>query len=43
MKNAAPIVAWDNDNDREFISAKTGCYVPQPVYGLADLALLCVK
>jgi peptide/nickel transport system substrate-binding protein len=43
MKSAAPIVAWDNDNDREFISAKTGCYVPQPVYGLADLALLCVK
>jgi peptide/nickel transport system substrate-binding protein len=43
MKNAAPIAAWDNDNDREFISAKTGCYINQPVYGLADLALLCVK
>jgi peptide/nickel transport system substrate-binding protein len=43
MKSAAPIVAWDNDNDREFISAKTGCYTNQPVYGLADLALLCVK
>jgi peptide/nickel transport system substrate-binding protein len=43
MKSAAPIVAWDNDNDREFISAKTGCYTSQPVYGLADLALLCVK
>jgi peptide/nickel transport system substrate-binding protein len=42
-KNAAPIGAWDNDNDREFISAGTGCYVPQPVYGLADLALLCLK
>jgi peptide/nickel transport system substrate-binding protein len=43
MKSAAPIVAWDNDNDREFISAKTGCYTSQPVYGLADLAVLCVK
>ena len=43
MKNAAPIAAWDNDNDREFISAKTGCYTNQPVYGLADLALLCLK
>lgn len=42
-KAAAPIAAWDNDNDREFISAKTGCYINQPVYGLADLALLCVK
>jgi peptide/nickel transport system substrate-binding protein len=43
MKNSAPIVAWDNDNDREFISGKTGCYTSQPVYGLADLAVLCVK
>jgi ABC-type transport system substrate-binding protein len=43
MKAAAPIVAWDNDNDREFISGKTGCYTNQPVYGLADLAVLCVK
>jgi peptide/nickel transport system substrate-binding protein len=43
MKDAAPIAAWDNDNDREFISSKTGCYVNQPVYGLADLALLCLK
>jgi len=43
MKNAAPIAAWDNDNDREFISGKTGCYTNQPVYGLADLALLCLK
>jgi peptide/nickel transport system substrate-binding protein len=43
MKNYAPIVAWDNDNDREFISGKTGCYTSQPVYGLADLAVLCVK
>jgi peptide/nickel transport system substrate-binding protein len=42
-KDAAPIAAWDNDNDREFISAKTGCYTNQPVYGLADLSLLCVK
>jgi ABC-type transport system substrate-binding protein len=43
MKTAAPIVAWDNDNDREFISGKTGCYTNQPVYGLADLAVLCLK
>jgi peptide/nickel transport system substrate-binding protein len=43
MKSAAPIVAWDNDNDREFISGKTGCYTNQPVYGLADLAVLCLK
>jgi peptide/nickel transport system substrate-binding protein len=43
MKQGAPIAAWDNDNDREFISGKTGCYTSQPVYGLADLALLCLK
>jgi peptide/nickel transport system substrate-binding protein len=43
QKSAAPIAAWDNDNDREFISAKTGCYINQPVYGLADLAVLCQK
>jgi peptide/nickel transport system substrate-binding protein len=42
-KTLAPIGAWDNDNDREFISANTGCYVPQPVYGLADLSVLCLK
>jgi hypothetical protein len=43
MKDQAPIAAWDNDNDREFISAQTGCYVFHPVYGLADLTVLCRK
>jgi peptide/nickel transport system substrate-binding protein len=43
QKTAAPIAAWDNDNDREFISGKTGCYMNQPVYGLADLGVLCLK
>jgi len=42
-KNAAPIAAWDNDNERDFISGKTGCFTYQPVYGGADLALLCRK
>jgi ABC-type oligopeptide transport system substrate-binding subunit len=43
MKAQAPIAPWDNDNDRDFISAGTGCYVFHPVYGLADLAVLCRK
>ena len=43
MKNAAPIAAWDNDNERDFISKNTGCFTYHPVYGGADLALLCRK
>jgi len=43
MKNAAPIAPWDNDNERDYISGKTGCFTYQSIYGGADLALLCRK
>jgi peptide/nickel transport system substrate-binding protein len=41
-KNAAPLAAWDNDNNRDFFSARMGCQVFQPVYSM-DLAALCIK
>jgi ABC-type transport system substrate-binding protein len=41
-KNAAPLAAWDNDNNRDFFSARMGCQLYQPVYGM-DLASLCIR
>src|SRR5262249_31967428 len=41
-KNAAPLAAWDNDNNRDFFSARMGCQLYQPVYGM-DLAGLCIR
>ena len=41
-KNAAPLAAWDVDNDRNFFSARMGCVIYQPVYTI-DLASLCIR
>ena len=40
-RDAAPLVAWVNDNDRDFFSSRIGCQVYQPIYAM-DLAALCV-
>ena len=41
-RDAAPIVAFANENRFDFFSARMGCHVYQPVYGM-DLAALCIK
>jgi peptide/nickel transport system substrate-binding protein len=41
-KNASPLAAWDNDNERDFFSARMGCQLFQPVYGM-DIAALCMR
>lgn len=38
----APLAAWDNDNERDFFSARVGCQLFQPVYGI-DIAALCAR
>jgi len=40
-RDAAPLAAWVNDNDRDFFSSRIGCQVYQPIYAM-DLAALCV-
>jgi len=40
-RDAAPLAAWVNDNDRDFFSSRIGCQVYQPIYAM-DLATLCV-
>jgi len=42
-KNYAPWAAYDNRNEREFVSAKTGGYIFQPANASADLNTLYVK
>ena len=41
-KNAAPWLVIENDTTRDFLSARIGCQVFQPVYGI-DLAALCLR
>ena len=41
-KNAAPLALFMNDNVRDFFSARVGCQVYQPIYGM-DLGALCVR
>jgi peptide/nickel transport system substrate-binding protein len=41
-RNAAPLASWDFDNNRDFFSARMGCQIYQPVYGM-DLAGLCIR
>lgn len=41
-RDAAPLAAWVNDNDRDFFSERIGCQVYSPVYTM-DLAALCVR
>jgi peptide/nickel transport system substrate-binding protein len=42
LRDAAPGVAWDNDNNRDFFAARIGCQKFQPIYGI-DLAALCLR
>ena len=41
-KNASPLAAWDVDNERDFFSARMGCELYHPVYGM-DFAALCLR
>ncbi len=41
-RDAAPLAAWVNDNDRDFFSSRIGCQGYQPIYAM-DLAALCVR
>jgi peptide/nickel transport system substrate-binding protein len=41
-KNAVPWAAELNDNNRDFFSAKVGCQLYQPIYGM-DLGALCPR
>jgi YVTN family beta-propeller protein len=41
-RNAAPVVAYANATAHDFFSARIGCQINQPVYGI-DLAALCVR
>ena len=41
-KNAAPLAAWSNSNERDFFSARMGCQLYQTVYGM-DIAALCLR
>jgi YVTN family beta-propeller protein len=41
-RNAVPIVAFGNETQREFFSARVGCQLFQPVVGM-DLGALCIK
>jgi hypothetical protein len=40
--DGAPWVAYGNPIDNDFFSARMGCKVYQPVYGI-DLTALCIK
>jgi YVTN family beta-propeller protein len=42
IARAAPVVAFANENRIDFFSARMGCQVYQPVYGM-DLAALCIR
>jgi peptide/nickel transport system substrate-binding protein len=42
MQQQAPWAAWDVDNNLDFFSARIGCSVYQPVYGMA-LNTMCIK
>ena len=42
VRNAAPWAAFANHLSRDFFSARMGCQVFQPFYGM-DLAALCIR
>jgi uncharacterized protein (DUF2164 family) len=41
-REAAPWAAFANETLVDFLSARMGCQVYQPVYGI-DLAALCIR
>jgi len=42
VRDAAPWIAYGTETSHDFFSARTGCQVYQPVYGI-DLGALCIK
>jgi len=42
-RNAAPWVAISNSSSRDFFSARMGCQVFQPAFGMMDIAALCIR
>ena len=42
VRDAAPWIAFANESAHDFFSARIGCQVFQPVYGI-DLAALCIR
>jgi hypothetical protein len=42
VRDAAPWVAFSTETSQDFFSARTGCQVYQPVYGI-DLGALCLR
>jgi YVTN family beta-propeller protein len=42
VRNAAPVVSLGNRLSREFFSARMGCQIYNPVWGI-DLAALCIR
>jgi DNA-binding winged helix-turn-helix (wHTH) protein len=42
VRNGAPWIAFGNETSHDFFSARTGCRVYQPVYGM-DLGALCLR
>jgi ABC-type oligopeptide transport system substrate-binding subunit len=41
-RDAAPAVAYETEESRDFFSARIGCQVYQPVYGM-DIGALCLR
>jgi hypothetical protein len=41
-RNAAPMVAWATSTSADLFSARVGCQIYQPVYGM-DIAALCLR
>ena len=41
-RDAAPLAATTNSNERDFFSERTGCQLYQTVYGM-DIAALCLR
>jgi YVTN family beta-propeller protein len=41
-RDAAPAVAYETDESRDFFSARIGCQVYQPIYGM-DIGALCLR
>ena len=41
-KNAAPWASYRNASNRDYVSARTGCYTFNPVFQI-DLAAICIK
>ncbi|MFN2470428.1 MAG: ABC transporter substrate-binding protein [Gaiellaceae bacterium] len=41
-RDYAPLANYQNDNNRDFFSARIGCQVYQPIYGM-DINTLCVR